>query len=264
MTIDPAAAAQPVVADDIPVVEPDDDEDESRFLLRARVEIVYVIRNLIRSGALVKVHCGGGPDFLLTSLLEVDADAGRFAFEASGSESVNRRVLDAGRLSFHTAQDKVRIHFRTGRASRGTVGRHDAFLVALPDELLRLQRREYFRVTTPLANPVSCIVPLPEGNGPKSVEARLQDISLGGVGLILGSEGPGLEVRHEYPNCRLMLPDVGNVVTTLEIRHESTLTLLNGKTQRRYGCMFARPSSAAVSLVQRYILKLERARKATE
>ncbi len=265
MEHEPATRIEAGVPEEPVAFELQESDDEHRFMLRSPIEILYVLRSLARKHAVMKVHCGGGSaDFLLTSLLEVDPKAGRFAFEASGSEPVNRRILAADRLSFFTSQDKVRIRFRTGRAQAATVEGRDAFSTELPPELLRLQRREYFRLVAPIAQPVTCKVPLPTANGVQHLDARVQDISLGGVGLALGVDGPGLEAGKAYPNCRIMLPDAGNVVATLAVRHAFAVELLNGKTSRRYGCMFSHPSGTAVALVQRYILKLERARKGND
>jgi outer membrane receptor for Fe3+-dicitrate len=72
------------------------------------------------------------------------------------------------------------------------------------------------------------------------------------------------EIRARYPNCRITLPDVGNVMVTLETVYTTEMTLLNAKTVMRVGYRFVRPSMAALSLVQRYMMKLERDKRSRD
>ncbi|MES2127609.1 MAG: flagellar brake protein, partial [Pseudomonadota bacterium] len=65
-----------------------------------------------------------------------------------------------------------------------------------------------------------------------------------------------------YENCRIELPEIGTVTTTLQIRNSLDMTLLNSKTNRRLGCEFVNISRGNLANVQRYITKLERERNA--
>ncbi len=63
-------------------------------------------------------------------------------------------------------------------------------------------------------------------------------------------------------NCRIELPEIGPITTSLQVRNSLDLTLLNNKTNRRLGCQFVDISRGALAGVQRYITKLERERNA--
>ena len=62
--------------------------------------------------------------------------------------------------------------------------------------------------------------------------------------------------------CRIELPEIGPIATSLEIRNSLDLTLLNHKTTRRLGLQFVDISRGGLAAVQRYITKLERERNA--
>jgi c-di-GMP-binding flagellar brake protein YcgR len=51
-------------------------------------------------------------------------------------------------------------------------------------------------------------------------------------------------------------------VTTLQIRNLQDITLANGETIRRLGCLFIDLPKSMMSAVQRYITKLERQQNA--
>ena len=131
----------------------------------------------------------------------------------------------------------------------------------LPLTLIRLQRREFYRMNTPVTNPVRVVVPLPdELGGPTSFP--LADISCGGIAILDNKMILGDAIGKEYPNCRIDLPEIGQVTTALQVRNSLDLTLLNNKTNRRLGCEFVNIQRSTLSYVQRYITKLERERNA--
>jgi c-di-GMP-binding flagellar brake protein YcgR len=238
--------------------------DDSAYVLKSRAEIVHVLRDLIRTRALTTVHMSGAQGTLVTPLLAIDEEAGEVIFDCSGNQALNRDVQRATKLLFVSAQDKVKIRFSTAVARVATWRGDEAFAVPIPAELLRLQRREFYRVLAPVSRPVQCVVPVTVGEKCRYVEARVYDIGLGGVALIAQPDEIAVQPGTCYENCRIALPDAGNIVVTLEVRSTLEMKLANGKPALRIGCRFVRPSAATSSLIQRYTMRLERDRKRRE
>jgi c-di-GMP-binding flagellar brake protein YcgR len=90
----------------------------------------------------------------------------------------------------------------------------------------------------------------------------LADISCGGIAILDNKHLLGAAVGDTYTNCRIDVPDIGPVTTSLQIRNAIEMTLLNNKTTRRLGCQFVDISRANMAAVQRYITRLERERNA--
>lgn len=237
-------------------------EDESPYLLHARMDIAAVLRDVARARSLVTVHFGSGQEALLTPLLGVDTTANELVFDCSGSEAMNQSVLNARKLVYYGLHDKVRIRFNTGPARSMQWQNRNAFVVALPDSMLRLQRRELYRVPAPVTRPIRCVIPVEVKDRMRHVETRLHDISQGGVALVAQPNDIKLEPGMSFPNCRIVLPDAGNAVVMLEVVHVKEDKLLNDKAVLRAGCKFVRPSMSALSLIQKQMMKLERELKA--
>ena len=238
--------------------------DESPYLLHSRVDIAAVLRDIVRTRGLASVHFGGGQETLLTPLRVVDPAAGEIVFDRSGSDRLNQALLRASRLLFVSSHDKVKVRFSTGPARTVQHEGHEAFSVRMPESMLRLQRREFYRVLAPVARPVRCVMPVDGPKGVRNIETRLHDISQGGVAVIAQPGDLPVEIGASYPNCRIVLPEAGNVVVTLQTANMSAMTLLNGKHMMRAGCQFVRPSMSALALIQRYMMKLERDKKARD
>ncbi|MYM76180.1 flagellar brake protein [Duganella sp. FT109W] len=231
------------------------------FEVESRREIVALLRGIGEKNQLIRMLIKGEADVCVTSILDVDDAAQAVYLDCSIDQEQNRRVLASRQLSFETTLDKVRILFAAEHVEATTYEGNPAFKIAIPATLIRLQRREFYRIATPVSNPVRVLIALPaELGGPTSFP--LADISCGGISILDNKMMLGNAVGKEYPDCRIDLPEVGAVTTALQVRNSLDLTLLNNKSNRRLGCEFRHISRGALATVQRYITKLERERNA--
>jgi c-di-GMP-binding flagellar brake protein YcgR len=232
------------------------------FEVSSRREIIALLRNIGEKNQLVRMLIQGESDVCVTSILEVDAEAGTVILDRSIDREQNERIVKARRIAFETTLDKIRIMFASD-AVRDT--RHDnapALVIDLPATLVRLQRREYYRMATPVGTPVRAVIPMPEQLGGGTQVFPLSDISCGGIAILDNKAVLGDTLGQKYPQCRIDLPEIGMVTTTLQVRNAQDITLLNNKTNRRLGCEFVDISRGNLAMVQRYITKLERERNA--
>jgi c-di-GMP-binding flagellar brake protein YcgR len=234
------------------------DYDDSKYRIDSRVEIVSILRSLLDSGALVTAYFNGGKGFVVTAVLDVDAQDNSVVLDGGSNPQLNERLLNSGQLSIVSSQDGVRVQFKAPRAEAVSFEGRLAFRLALPESLVKLQRREYYRLPTPLLRPVKCEVPAANG---ERVHVVIADISVGGACLMGEPSGVTLEPGSVLPGCRIFLPDSGTVTTDLYVRNSYTVTLKNGAIARRTGCEFGKLGSQQEAMVQRYIMKLDRERR---
>jgi c-di-GMP-binding flagellar brake protein YcgR len=243
-----------------PVLETD---EYSRYMLRAPAEILMVLRGLCDHVSQITVFFNEGQDMLLTTLATIGEDHVILDYGPSGE--MNRKVLLAEKHFCVTMLDKVRIQFILRRFEKIEHEGRPAFRAALPDELLRLQRREYYRLITPVARPLKCLMPIPRTGGDAYLhEANVFDISGGGLGISAPPAGIPFETGMTFANCRVELPEVGFITGTLQVRSLFEVTLRSGARMLRAGCEFLNLPGPMMTLVQRYIIKVERERKARE
>ena len=235
-------------------------DEDAAYLLHSRLDIIAVLRDLARKRTLLNVHCAGSHDALVTPLLEVDSTGGEILFDASGSSKLNESLVRAPKLLFYTAQDNVKIRFSTGAARPVRRAEQVGFAVRLPESMLRLQRRDCYRIVAPVLQPIQCTVPMQVESNVRYIDTRVHDISLGGVSLLVEPGSMIAEAGRQFPNCRIVLPGTGNAMVTLETVFACDLRLLNDRTLVRMGCKFVRPTMPALSLIQRHMMRLERER----
>lgn len=228
------------------------------FRVESRREIISLLRGIGEKNQLIRMLIQGEADVAVTSVLDVDGDRNILYLDCSVNKEQNRRIVAAKRLSYETTLDKIRILFASEGAQETTYKNLPALKVAIPDTLIRLQRREYYRMATPVSNPVCVTIPM--GGAPLAFP--LADISCGGIAVLDNKLLLGNTIGNKYEGCRIELPDAGPVTTALQVRNLLDLTLLNNKTNRRVGCEFVDISRGNLANVQRYITKLERERNA--
>lgn len=247
-----------------PQFELEQPEDYSQFLLHAKPEIVFVLRSLAQKVVLVTAYFDQGRSFLLTSLLAVDPGKDEIILDLSRDVEMNRAALQAEKFILTTIIDKVKVQFRLSKLSVVQFQGRPAFRAALPESLLRLQRREYFRLSTPAANPIKCMVTAMHPDGtPFSAATQLLDISGGGAGLLIAPEQSGIYRKGEIlKNCKIGLPDEGVLVATLCVRDVFDVTTKSGNRYLRAGCEFVSLPGSQLTMIQRYITRVERERKA--
>jgi c-di-GMP-binding flagellar brake protein YcgR len=235
------------------------------YEIASRREIVSLLRQIGEKNALVRMLVQGERDVCVTSILDIDDRVGTMLIDCSVNRDQNLRILAQKRLRIETSLDNIRIVFIATDVASALYENRPALRCSIPATLVRLQRREYFRMAMPVTSPVRVTVPLP-AEGPADARAvaetfTLADISVGGLSILDHKRALGTTVGQRLIGCNLALPD-GLVSTTLAVRNMVELALLNGKTCRRLGCEFVDLSRANLAHIQRYITKLERERNA--
>lgn len=232
------------------------------FEISSRREIIALLRAIGEKNRLVRMLVRGESDVCMTSVLEVDPDTDTLILDRSIDRAQNERIIKADHISFETTLDKIRILFASDGVRETSHQDSPALMMDIPSTLVRLQRREFYRMPTPVSNPVRVVIPMPEELGGGTQVFPLADISCGGIAILDNKALLGDTIGLDFLQCRIDLPDIGPVTTALQVRNSMDITLLNNKTNRRLGFCFVDISRGNLAMVQRYITKLERERNA--
>jgi c-di-GMP-binding flagellar brake protein YcgR len=242
-----------------------DDEslELSPYRVRSRREIVSVLRGVGQRNQLVRLQTKNGGDSAVTSVLYVDDANDMVIIDAAPSALTNQRILESDEIAFETVLENIRILFFASSAESCEFEDRPALKIAIPEILVRLQRREFYRVAVPVSSQVQCTIPVPGENGEieKSVVLPLFNVSAGGIALVGDKAQLDPAFNTVYENCRIDLPG-GAVVVALQFRNSHEIALASRKEIRRLGFKFVDPSNAVSAAVQRYITKLEREQNA--
>jgi c-di-GMP-binding flagellar brake protein YcgR len=236
-----------------PFPEPESPELE-RFTVYSKVEIAAMLRQLRDEGVLVTAYFDAEPGFGVTVVVDVNTNFDEVIFDAISDPVAYKRMLAANRIVFVGFLDHVKVQFTAAHAEPCTCQQRPSFRVRLPETVLRLQRRDFFRVRPPLSKPAMCLVPF--GEGSKQYESlRVLDISVGGLAVLTYPEKFELPVGKVVEGCFLDLPGVGSVSVSLNVRHIHEVP--RDERARRCGCEFVDMAPQAHVMLQRYVNRID-------
>ncbi|TDR80600.1 flagellar brake protein [Paludibacterium purpuratum] len=234
--------------------------DLTKYTLASPVEIVHHLKAIAKSGYMVTVFSNKGKTFILTRLLEVDAKKQSMIFDWGSDEATNQQLLASERNVFVCSPEGVKTQFITGQVRQVDFEGKPAFEVDLPVQIIKLQRREFFRIRTPVGNPLLCTFTDYPG---APIDLAVFDISLGGLALWLPDLAmAGFDIGTQYLDCHVDLKPFGHLQCMLEVRHRLPLQMRNGQDAVRIGCTFIKLPTQMENLIQRYVGQLERERRA--
>jgi c-di-GMP-binding flagellar brake protein YcgR len=214
---------------------------------------------------LIHVQAENSGHSLVTSILQVDDSNGVVIIDNAPGETMLTSETLHGNEPFlcQTVLDNVRMLFSASNVERCDYDSRPALRIGLPASLVRLQRRNSYRVQIPIGAPIKCTIPLRDKTGKPNASATLTlaNIGAGGVGAIDHEKLIPARPGTNFTNCRIDLPD-GPVTMTLQLRDSQEVIIGDGKNVSRLGFMFVDPPASFITLAQRFIMKLEREQNA--
>ena len=228
----------------------------ARFLIESKAEILGLLRALREERSQIVLHFSDNR-YIASRVLEVWQQKDRVAFDFGPDAAANEALLAAGHAVAETCLRQVSIQFELNGLRRIELSDGPALETAVPDCMLRLQRREAFRVPTPTLRPITLFVPA-QDHCPRDVHMRVIDISSGGIGTVCDTSVFEPQSGTVLDNCQLALPEVGLVIADIEIRHVDITTDALNRTQAQCGMRFLTLSPQMSAFVQRFVMKLER------
>jgi c-di-GMP-binding flagellar brake protein YcgR len=233
-------------------------EIEERFHVVGTLPVAFMLTGFARERDPFSVQFGGGQEMFLTTLLAVEPHKAQLIFDCSGSAETNQKFLGSERNVFVGRPAGIHVQFVTGTAREIKYEGGKAFAVTVPKHVVRLQRREYFRIETPRVRPLLFIGRLPGGS---LLSLPAHDISVAGIGLTATAQPADIEVGMVLENCRFSLPeDEHDLFFRATVRHITARESRGGIHQWRIGLQFADLPGNAETRIQRYIARLERER----
>lgn len=236
-----------------------EEEFEERFYINGQRPVQFLLAGLAEHREPFTVSFRHGEEHFNTLLLAAPHESGKLIFDCSGSHETNRHLLAADHLLFHGRPGGIQVQFTTGRATQVIHAGASAFSTALPKFVLRLQRRESFRIHTPLSRPLI----FRSITASQRLEMNTHDISCAGIGLTCNALPDGISPGTVWAQCAFSLPEEKHDFrVACQVRHITEQETRSGM-QWRIGLAFDGLAHAEENRIQRYIARIEHERRET-
>lgn len=229
----------------------------SDFEVSSKRQILAYLSAMKEKKQLLEVRPTGSTLTSLSAIMEIDEDQGTILIDNLKDELIKRRVIEAGSIDIEGFLDHIKISFTTEVSEACEYDGRPAISLAIPEVLIRLQRREFYRVPTPLINPVLCKVPATSWEGTTSIELPVKNISSGGILVLDETMQINPAVGKIYKNCIIYISAAENFLADLEVRNSYSTVTAGGHMGNKIGLAFARIDGKSENVLQKYINRLE-------
>ncbi|MDR3412685.1 MAG: flagellar brake protein [Formivibrio sp.] len=234
--------------------------DIGPYRLSSPIEVGFVLRSLAQRADFITVYFNSGRDLLITRILDANLKARQFVFDLSGHQASNAALQKVDKAVFVGMPDGVKVQFSTGPIHEVSFEGQPAFAAPFPQDLIKLQRREFFRLVTPLSNPYFCRLSL---KGVETIRLDVHDISLGGAGMWFPeAHVDKIGIGLKFSQVMFDLGPGGVMRVDIEVRNCRPVINRQGQTQYIVGVRFSNMARAQEAGLQKLISLLERERKA--
>ena len=238
-------------------------DNYEKYLLHTRAAIIQKLKQLAKGKNNITAHFAAGKYSLLTQVVDVLTDKGLVVLDYGSDEKTNKKIIEAERIVFKTQHEGITAQFNANKIQKAKFQSRPAFACAIPDSILWVQRREYYRVRIPFGDNIQCALAHSQDT---VIEYPVLDISIAGIALHMKE----LDLEYTlqpgmiFERARLLLPDGESGIVNLEIVNELPMKEGNPDAGERFGCQFNDVSGDTSAMIQRYIYEIEQQNRRTK
>ena len=223
-------------------------ENMEHYMLYGRGEIMQKLRQLGKKHSLITIHFN--EQTMLSTVVDILSDKNLLVLDYGGNEEMNQQLLKYNRAVIKTDYDGIQAQFTIKDIRKARLQGKPSFACPLPEQVLWVQRREFYRVRIPLSEVVTCELIHGDNN---RTEYPVLDISTGGIALFDQNDELELEPGNIFHNCKLILGDHSAAYINLEIRNHILKNPHDPSEGTRCGCAFLNLTGDFEVDVQKFI-----------
>jgi len=237
--------------------------DLAKYLVRNPKQVLTYLKMLSMERCLISAAFGtGDKDTFLTAIMDIDEKKQNLTIDCGPKEYLNKRLLNSAIIKCSTEYKGIKVFFEGRKVAKTGSAGQPAFLIPIPSSIIWVQRRQFYRIKSPLSKQSYCSIAYKntETEQEGTVDLPLNDSSASGISLINESEDFAkiLEPSVEFKHCKLILQDQIPLSVDLEVRHVSPQPSNIPGKKVRVGCYISNSTPRIETTILRYMQNIER------
>ena len=225
-------------------------EDTEKYVLRTRREIIPLLKALTKKPDPVTAKIPDSTHTMITAVLDVLPNKNLMVLDYGPAEALNKKLLAADRVICTTRHEMVETRFNCSNLKQVKYKGEPAFAVPLPDSVLHLQRRGYFRIKPLTSHPAYLGLTL---ENDQVLNLKLIDIGIKGLSLQDNLFRLHTAQGKLFENCKLTLPANPSLNVNFELRYSASSSSRDGQEFNRVGGRFINLNPNDEFNLQRFI-----------
>jgi hypothetical protein len=224
-----------------------------QLLVRSGIEIDRILSSMAEDGATVSANLPSKVLFL-SRLVYVEPVKSYMLVSYSDHKAANSAVLASRSITLRCNHRGAQFAFACAGPRQAMHAQQPAIHLGLPTTMLALQhRRSAARMQVPAQAQVDCQLRM----GVLAFGAKLIDVSLDGMGFMLGEDALPLCAGTRLEGARIRRPDGEPLVVDIEVRNVTRVALPDGKRATRIGCRILAAADDMEELIRLFIIDLQ-------
>ena len=232
--------------------------EETGSKVSSKREIIALLSAMMKENLELSIRLNDIETPIATSILRVEEDV--MFIKAAPDSSLNKTIVASSDVVFAANPRNALITFSAKQVRHtGADEQYLALKLDIPEQLVRIQRREFFRIAIPATSSLRCKIRYTTPDGKFNLTwVAISNISAGGVGITDKSASIPLQINAVYDDCHLELGMATSVPVKLKVRSIKKEELPNENYIHHFGCEFVETPRAILASIQKFILQLER------
>ena len=230
----------------------DDASSATGVLFRSHIEITRILGQLARDQSVLTAEVGDPAQLFLTRLLHIDPGGEFFVLAYSQERRANTALLEQTYVVFRAGDKGWRVEFAAAAPTETMFDGMPAVRFAVPLALVRSQHRKHARFKLPPDASLRCIA---DNAGVAPFEARIADVSRGGLGGMIYDPGITLAPGTVLRDCKIMISGSEPIIADLEVRYTVSIVQPDGSFAWRSGVKFLGEPKGWDALLNRFVIE---------
>jgi c-di-GMP-binding flagellar brake protein YcgR len=244
-------------------------DDNAKYLVRSPKQVLSYLNLLSTERCLISAAFGKGEkDTFLTAIMDINEKSQTITIDCGPKEYLNKRLLDSAIIKCTTEYKGTKVLFEGRKVKKAGQPGQPAFTVAIPSSIHWIQRRQFYRIKSPLSKDSYCAVTLKnqETEEATTLQLKLHDLSASGFAIVNDETefSNQLVPSAQFENCTLVLSDENDLNISFEVRHKLPVNPNKPGKSERIGCRITNSSPRIESTILRYMQNIERELKQKE
>ncbi len=243
--------------------------DISKYLVSSPKQVLSYLKLLSTERCLISAAFGEDEkDTFLTAIMEIDEKKQTITIDCGPKEYLNKRLIDSAIIKFKTEYKGIKVQFEGRKVKKAGSTGQPAFTVPIPGSIYWVQRRQFYRVKSPLSKNSYCIVTFKDEETEEETKVNFNIYDISGNGFSFLSESTDFSSQlvpsAVFEQCDLVLENEETQKISFEVRHKLQQNPNKpGKTER-IGCRITDETPRTESTILRYMQNIEREIKQKE
>lgn len=244
-------------------------DDNAKYLVRSPKQVLSYLNLLSAERCLISAAFGKGEkDTFLTAIMDINEKNQTITIDCGPKEYLNKKLLDSAIIKCATEYKGIKVLFEGRKVKKAGQLGQPAFTVAIPSSIHWVQRRQFYRIKSPLSKDSYCAVTFKnqETEETTTLKLKLHDLSASGFAIVNDETefSNQLVPSAQFENCTLVLSDEDDLNISFEVRHKLPVNPNNPGKSERIGCRITNSSPRIESTILRYMQNIERELKQKE